>query len=690
MPTDRPLDSTLGKRRAEPIKTYIFDTLEKMPEEGLVFLPIIHYRLECAEEVRRAVREVRPDAIAVEYPRSLKKPIISAVQRLPEISVILYQDGQDRPVYLTIEPADPLVEAVRLSLELDIPLHLVDLDVDYDLRDQEAVPDTYAIQRIGARAYREAYQQAVAGQEPHHLDMRREAGMAYWLEKHLKEAPLLLFVCGMAHLERIQANLATPQTTPLERVRRDLVQVFNLHPESLGLMMSVYPFLSALYEKRRKGPPPAPPEPEMKEVKSGPFSIITGGANPFEREARFDYALQESARRCSEQPGSMADPGPRHPEADPGPRHPVDRQAANWLLIDHAGAHYQKNTGERVERWQRSVLAQFSRNYALLEGRLLPDFFQLVASARAAVDDNFSYEVWDLGAYYPWQRENSTLPTIKMSGDEIWFGTRKLRIRRRLYRRKPRPIRLPRRRKKELRPGEWLAAADGSSLCSYPREDLIVEGYGAYLMKKGKGVLSEERTRSSPFSTSLQDGIDMRETLRNWHMGARIYVREFQKIQGQVGAVVLIFDSDRDNLRYPYCMTWLGEHDQESDMAFYGTSPGLNVVGPGIFRCEYGGLMLSYPPYRLRDVWTDPDYLALRSKPEVLLLAALEYCQEKMVVYVAKKPPRSWFQSAASYLGKKIVYIPIGQLSPVSLKNIRAFHILAGYDKRAFAKDYIY
>jgi hypothetical protein len=44
----------------------------------------------------------------------------------------------------------------------------------------------------------------------------------------------------------------------------------------------------------------------------------------------------------------------------------------------------------------------------------------------------------------------------------------------------------------------------------------------------------------------------------------------------------------------------------------------------------------------------------------------------------------------ASRLGRTIIYIPIGQLSPVSLKKIRVVHVLDGHDKREIAKDYIW
>ena len=62
----------------------------------------------------------------------------------------------------------------------------------------------------------------------------------------------------------------------------------------------------------------------------------------------------------------------------------------------------------------------------------------------------------------------------------------------------------------------------------------MIEDYGRFLKKKGKSVLSEERARVEPFTTSLLDGIDLRETIRNWHEG-KIYVRQCQKISRRSG-----------------------------------------------------------------------------------------------------------------------------------------------------------
>ena len=73
---------------------------------------------------------------------------------------------------------------------------------------------------------------------------------------------------------------------------------------------------------------------------------------------------------------------------------------------------------------------------------------------------------------------------------------------------------------------------------------LIIEDYGRFLKKKGAKQLSEEQSRVEPFSASMLDGIDMRETLRNSTRG-RSTCGSSLRVQGGVGSVVVIFDEDR-------------------------------------------------------------------------------------------------------------------------------------------------
>ena len=678
-------------------------------------LPVCHNRVEFADLVRAAFEVVCPDAVAVELPGSLEPYVLRAIRRLPQVSAILFQDRTGHTVYLPVEPADPLIEGIRGALERRLPVAFVDVDVDEYPRFRDPIPDPYALLRIGPEAFYRSFVQVMAGRlSAHPLDVRRERGMAHHLQGLQEKYGRILFICGMAHLPGVLAHLKTRQPQPLERVRREAVQVFNLHPESTQEVMHEYPFLSAVYEMRRRS---LPPEPEMDRytvrkrmhVRLTPLFVIQKEKGEHDESAALRVAIEWAARRV-ESPGELDRPGdggtPREEESpsgasEPGPEDeapvgsaelpgPIDRQLLLWRLFQLASRHYEQDTGETVAPWQRRLFMKFSRNYALVDSLLIADFFHMVAAARATVDDNFCYALWRLGSYYPWQKEATDLPTLRITGDEIWLGQRRMNIRRWVPRRKQRPFAVPvRRRKSERRPGEWLEAFDSEAICSYPPEDIVVEDYGHFLQKKGRSILSEEKSRVEPFTVSMLDGIDMRETIRNWAEG-KIYVREQRVVHGGMGSVVVIFDEDEDESLYPYRMTWHGEHEQESDMAFYATAPGDNIVGPGISRCEYGGFMMTYPPRRVYDVWRDPDYLIFRLKSEVLLAAALDYSVEKFVVYVAAHQPRSQMRTLAARFRRQIIYIPIGQLSPAKIKQIRVAHILSGYDKREMAKEYIW
>jgi hypothetical protein len=644
-------------------------------------LPVLHYTMEFASLVRRAVERVKPDCIAVELPPTLQGHFQRAISRLPEISVLRYEvrrsrkQGDDlyRTVHLLIEPADPLVEAARLALELTIPLACVDVDLEEYPRHGEPFPDSYAVQRIGLGVYYREYLNARGDTPPGREDLLRERGMAFRLQELAKRHERILFVCGMAHLERVKSFFGQPQAAPLEKVRREGIALFNLHPDSCPEILGEYPFLSALYELRRGALPPEPATEGHSLRKSyHVFELINGGRKDIPEE----QILYESVLRSAHHAGREGE----------GP----DRQRGMLRLFREAARHYRQETGEPVHLWQKRAFFRFSRNYALTAGRLLPDLYQMLASARGCVDDNFAYAFWRLAGFSPWQRETADLPTIRLRSEDIAEGSLRIRFR-------PRSRQTGKglshlqflKRKREKRPGEWLEGFDDPSVCSYPPEDLIIEDYGRFLMKKGAKQLSDEQSRVEPFSASMLDGIDMRETLRNLHEG-KIYVRESLRVQGGVGSVVVIFDEDYGREKFPYLMTWLGEHDQESDMALYATQPADNVVGPGICRSEYGGFLLSYPPRRMYDVWQDEDYSFARGKAEVLLLAGLDYSREKHVVYVAARPPRSCFRQIAARLGKKIVHIPLGSLSPLKLKRLRVFHVLFGRNKREIAGDYIW
>lgn len=647
--------------------------------ENVLFAPVLHYRLEFADAVRQLVTSYRPEVIVVELPPTLEPFVRRAVKRLPELSIVLYANQHGEPVYLPVEPADALIEAVRSGVERGLPVIFGDLDVDEFPLYDEPFPDSYTVYRLGLPAVWAAYHQANPYPPSSTADQRREQSLAYHTQEWMARAARVLVVCGLAHVAAVRDRLATPQAQPLGQVRRDRVQVLNLHPDSAREVMATTPFVSAVYERRRLGLPEPLPEPavRVREHRSGWRLVSTGLATEAQQTRERANTQIELARRCAREP------------ADAGS--PLDRQRVQVGLMEAARAAYEEHTGERLKPSDRRTWSTFCRNWALLDGRLLPDLYQLVVGARGVADDNLAYEVWDLGSQWPWQQETSSAPTVRMSPDEIWLGSRRFALRPRVHctKRRLHPVRL-KERHQEHRPGEWREEfRHGYGICSYPPEDVLIEGFGEHLKQRAKHVLAEDDARVEPFATSLFDGIDVRETLRNWHEHT-LYVKELRRVRGEVGSVVVIFDEDEQDARYPWKMTWLGEHNQESDMAFYATAAGRQIVGPGIARCEYGGFLMSYPPGRMMDVWEDPDYRFAQRKSEVLLLAALDYSEHKHVVYVAAKPPRSVFRTWAGRLGRQIIFLPVGGLSPVTLKKLRVFHVLSDHDKRAIAKGYVW
>lgn len=621
------------------------------------YLPVVPSCMEFAKIVREEMLREKPALVAVELPVTLESAYLRSVQRLPELSIIVYDsDASEEAVYVPVEATDPFIEALRSAGEMEIPTAFLDPDLSDRPHVEDAYPDSYAAGRLGIRKYVESYRM-----QPRALDdvVKTHAEGAAWKLQGCDPEAEILVVVSLNLLDPLLEAMEQPQVQPMRKSGRSNVRALNLHPESLAEIMTDAPFLQGVYEAQRGGKLPEIAKPDVRQQTAQGWTVVEKPQNDPRLEA-----MHEAAR------------------AD------LDRQGVHFRILAAAEKVHGRKTGEKLSHWQRRLWARYSRNLALRQNQLLPRLFDMTVAAQSLVDDNFAWEFWEVGGWNPFQKTESDLTTAKINGEQMWVDRRQVRLRRRAPRKgKAKPVGL-RGKKSERFPGEWQSEWKGMGICSYPPEDIVIEDFGAFLKKKGKSILSEERTRVEPFTTSLQDGIDLRETLRNWHDGKKIYVRENQRITGEVGAVVLIFDNERDE-RYPYCITWLGEHRNESDMAFYATDPYQNFVGPGIGRAEYGGLLLSLPSRRMRDIWSDWDYSFAESKSERLLAAALDYTLEKIVVYAAAKPPRSMFKSLANRLGRKIVYIPIGQLSPVALKKIRLMHVLDGHERRDTAKDYI-
>lgn len=597
---------------------------------NLYAIPVIHYNMEMAAQVKIAFDTLKPDCVAVELPETMQTKMLHAASRLPDISLVLTYNQDQTPIYFMCEPCDPMFEGLRSASESQVEAFCIDLDVDYYPDIREPIPDPYAIQRLGLKIYYEMYEQTTRKSAIARLaiDQERETHMARRLKELCLRHDRVLFIGGMAHTAAILKLMDQQNFPDFYHANREVVELCTLTAESCRDVLAEWGYLSTQYEKRRE-------------------TIVQQGA--------------------------------------------PDRQKIILQLYKEASENYIKNTGNSFPGYHLRNTMKFVRNYALIGGQLMPDLFKILASAKGCVDHNYAYEVWELGTTYPYHRNVDALPELDLSIEDIWGHSKLMRFHLKEKGRKNSVFPKLRKDRSSFR----FRPPSPFTICSYPPEDVAIENFGNFLKKKGSQILTEEGARTIPFSTSIEDGIDTKETIRHWHE-KKLYVKTRGKPPAGVGSVCVIFDEDKPEEgktyreKYPWRTTWLGEHQQESDMAFYATPLSQNIVGPGISRCEYGGFMMSYPPRRMSNVWLDPDYTECRTKAEVLLMAAIDYAVKPVIVYVASSPPRSILKSFARRFGKKIVYVPIGQLSPITVNKLRAFHVLDGHDKRDIADEYIY
>ncbi|MBW7858027.1 MAG: hypothetical protein H3C43_07015, partial [Leptonema sp. (in: Bacteria)] len=337
---------------------------------------------------------------------------------------------------------------------------------------------------------------------------------------------------------------------------------------------------------------------------------------------------------------------------------------------------------------REKLFFRFARNWALLQNQLLPSSYQLIIAAKACVNDNFARIFYD--TLIRFKPVDSSLPKTEIRLDDLYRNTKMIRFRTKLNKR-PRiaPAEVRKAIQKERYPGEWKdkGLLGSSGMCSYPPEDIIIEDFAKYLQQKAVSVIKSKEIKTQPFTNSLLDGVDYRETIRNLHQG-QIFVKENRNMAADAGSVVVIYSDDE--LAHPWQVVWWGEHTQESDMAFYSTPLHSHLVGPGISRCVYGGFLLTYPPGRLGDIWNDRFFKQFSNNHERLLAAAILYNEKNTVVHIAERNPSSRMNQLASRFGQRIIHLPKSSVNPVQLNRVRRFHVLDDRYKRSIADDFIW
>jgi hypothetical protein len=240
----------------------------------------------------------------------------------------------------------------------------------------------------------------------------------------------------------------------------------------------------------------------------------------------------------------------------------------------------------------------------------------------------------------------------------------------------------------KLQQQKWAHRWNPFGQCSWPPEDTSIERFRTHVKDTAMALLGNDLARVEKFTTSLKDGLDIRETLRNWHTGD-LFVKVFPPARGSLDCVVMLFDSPADPREYPWRITWHAEHHDESTLALFATDFRQQIVGPGIALSTYGGAMFLFPPRPVPDVWRDRRFDFCDTLEERLLAAACYHTREKHVAILSHAPPGPGFRRLAKKYNARLVHVPLSRFSQATVQQLRMFHVLNGKQVRSFAAHFI-
>ncbi len=594
-------------------------------------LPIVHGSGDFALRVRAELLERSYDCVAVPLPPSFQEDVEAAIRRLPAVSIVVQRDA-DGPgfSYVPIDPCQGVIAALRFALGEHITRAFIDLETPHFEPNVGVFPDPYALKRVSAEGFAAAVLPAIprpaAGQHA-----ARIAWMARQLRRLERRHRSVLFVCNLLDWPWVrQANFNRESVEEPEEFFSP-VQAFEVDPRTLVFLLGELPFITALYERAARKLEPDD-------------NLSIDGVKEMVLEAR--DRLRKTLPRVA----------------------------------------------QRVTPQLLSIYFRYVRNLSLIERRLTPDLYTLIVAAQQTAGDDFALSLAETAREYRYAGADpdEEEPPLRMGVGEAdvpgWgvspvvtrlpgqaFGWRSCQLR-------PRPPERDRRR--------WKQRWHPYGQCSWPPEDDRIESFQHHVRDQAKAILGADLARSEKFTTSVMDGLDIRETLRNWHTGD-LYVKIIPPTRGSIEVVVFLFDVPADPRRYPFRTTWFAEHDQESTLAYYATDPMQNLVGPGIAQAEYGGALFLFPPRAIPNIWTDERLDFADTLEERLLAGALFHSRERHVALVSPKaPPASWRRLAARF-GRKIIHLPLKRFSGQLIERLRCFHILNGRQVRSYAADFI-
>lgn len=627
----------MRRNRAE---SPVMDPLAFSPR--LTVLPIIHGSGEFALEVRRRLLAEPFDCVAVPLPPSFQKDVERAITHLPGLSVVLQEEPRDWSAetasseiqrdqrvasYVPIDPCQGVIAALRIALGEHLARAFIDLETARFQVHHAVLPDPYALKTVRAEAFAAAVLPALAPLPPGQ-PRDRVRHMAWRLRQLEARYRRIFCVCSLLDWPWLRDAYLQQDLVSGEDEDVETTEIYAVDPRTSLFVLGELPYITGLYEKARQ---------ELEEDEN----LSIDGIKSLLLTTRDRYR-QEFGKRA--------------------------RHISPKLL---------------------QIYFQYVRNLALLDRRLTPSMYQLVVAAQQIFGDRFAVTLTETLREYPYGSA-ARFPVIRCSvgraqfpdGDVVTLKTRLpgMAISWQTCQLKPKPLRLDQKR--------WRMRWDPYRQCSWPPEDIAIEKFRTHVKDAALALLGNDLARTEKFTTSLKDGLDIRETLRNWHTG-ELYVKVCPPNRGSLDCVVMLFDSPADPRDYPWRVTWQAEHHDESTLALFATDFRAHMVGPGIGQAIYGGAVFLFPPRPVPDIWRDRRFDFVDTLEERLLAAACYYARERHIAILSVAPPGWGWKQLARRFGKKLIHVPLNRFSQEQIQQLRIFHVLNGQHIRSYAAHFI-
>ena len=642
--------------------------------DQIAVLPVVHGSGQFSLTVRRWMLEDAFSCVAVPIPESFRVPVEEAVLDLPTPSIVLQrsrktyenvtdwsavQDDEDSDVvsYVPVDPCQSVIVAIRAAMGEHIPRAYIDLETN-DFRPYATVmPDPFAVRHVSPEKFAAAVLPSIT-RPPDEQTRQRIVHMAFELHRLKRQHQRILLVTSVLHWPWL---------------REAYTQIAASHPE-LG---DPVPSDQGTFHSHF-GAQSLIEAPEHDEVDPP----VRFGVDPRTHlflfgELPFITGLYERARADLEDDEDLQIDGVKE-------------------LLIAAKNTYRSELGNRARRvtpLHLSKCLQYIRNLSLIHRRMTPDLITIVTAAKQILGDQYALHVAENANDYAYDdalAHKPELPDVKLGIDQARLPDGETVS---LVSRLPGPpiswctLQLQRRPSKREK-DSWKYRWNPYSQCSFPPEDDRIENFRTRVFERAKAIMGNDLARTEKFTTSVKDGIDIRDTLRHWYE-KQIYVKVVPPSRGTLDACVMLFDCPADPRDYPWRTTWFAEHKSESTLAFFATHFQEQMVGPGIGMSTYGGAMFLFPPVAVQDIWTDRRLDFTETLEERLIAAACVHSQGRQIALLSSLPPGSGYRSLARRFKKQLVHVPLSSFSDEQVQQLRIVHVLNGSEVRSYAEDFI-